>query len=99
MNRLTFVTGLWNIGRDSLNEGWSRSFQHYLEKFGQLLNCETNMIIFGEEEIEDFVWSIRSKENTQFIIRNKEWFKNSDNYEKIQNIRLNPNFFNSIACS
>ena len=23
MNKITLVTGLWNIGRDNLKEGWS----------------------------------------------------------------------------
>jgi len=30
MSKITLVTGLWNIKRDELEEGWSRSFQHYL---------------------------------------------------------------------
>ena len=30
---VTLVTGLWNIKRDELVKGWSRSFQHYLDKF------------------------------------------------------------------
>ncbi len=33
---ITLVTGLWDIGRGELNEGWSRPFSHYLEKFKQL---------------------------------------------------------------
>ena len=48
MSNITLVTGLWNIGRDSLQEGWSRSFQHYLDKFKQLLDVDVNMIIFGD---------------------------------------------------
>ena len=53
---LTLVTGLWDIKRDSLSEGWSRSFDHYKEKFSQLLKVENNMIIFGDSELESFVW-------------------------------------------
>ena len=45
MNKVTIVTGLWNIGRDKLEEGWSRSYEHYLEKFSELLRMEENMII------------------------------------------------------
>ena len=52
---ITIVTGLWNINRDGLTEGWSRTFQHYLDKFDQLLQIENNMIIFGEPELESFV--------------------------------------------
>ena len=76
MNKVTFVTGLWNIRRDELQEGWSRPFQHYLDKFEQLLKIEANLIIYGEEELASFVWEYRNKENTQFIVRGKEWFKN-----------------------
>ena len=28
---VTLVTGLWDIGRGELSEGWSRSFDHYLK--------------------------------------------------------------------
>ena len=69
MNNITLVTGLWDIKRESLTEGWSRSFDHYKEKFAQLLKVENNLIIFGEPELESFVWEHRKKENTQFIIR------------------------------
>jgi hypothetical protein len=93
MNKVTFVTGLWNIKRDELQEGWSRSFQHYLDKFEQLLQIDANLIIFGEAELESFVWERRDKSNTQFITRGQEWFKN-DFYTKIQNIRTNPEWYN-----
>jgi len=91
---ITLVTGLWNIKRDQLNQGWSRSFDHYLQKLEELLKVETNLIVFGEEEIREFVESRRSSENTQFIYRNMEWFKNTVPYDKIQEIRNNPNWYN-----
>ena len=40
MNKITLVTGLWDIGRGDLQEGGSRSFQHYLDKFQQLLQVD-----------------------------------------------------------
>ena len=80
---ITLVTGLWNIKRDQLNQGWSRSFDHYLNKLEELLKVETNMIIFGEEEIREFVESRRNPENTQFISRDREWFKNTVPYEEL----------------
>lgn len=86
---VTFVTGLWNIKRDTLGEGWSRSFDHYLQKFEQLLQVDVNLIIFGESELENFVWERRTRQNTQFIVRDQNWFK-SEFYDKIQNIRINP---------
>jgi hypothetical protein len=94
MNKITLVTGLWNIKRDELTEGWSRSFQHYLDKFEQLLQVENPMIIFGDSDLESFVFERRSHENTQFIARSQDWFKNNDFYNKIQEIRNNPEWYN-----
>ena len=94
MGKLTLVTGLWEIGRGNLSEGWSRSFDHYLEKFEQLLQVDCNMIIFGDEELQKFVYRFRNETNTQFIVRNLDWFKQNEFYDKIQTIRNNPSWFN-----
>lgn len=97
MNKITLVTGLWDIGRGDLQEGWSRSFQYYLEKFEQLLQVNENMIIFGDEELEKFVFKYRRVENTQFVHRDLSWFKNNEFYTKIQSIRTNPEWFNQVG--
>lgn len=97
MGNITLVTGLWNIGRETLEEGWSRSFSHYLEKFEQLLKIEENLIIFGEEELEKFVWERREQSNTQFVRRDKSWFIENDFYNKIQKIRTNPDWYNQSS--
>ena len=96
MNKITLVTGLWNIKRDGLSEGWSRSFQHYLDKFEQLLQVDNNMIIFGDSELESFVFERRDRKNTMFITRSQDWFKN-EFYDKIQEIRTNPNWYNQAG--
>ena len=82
MAKLTLVTGLWNIKRDELGEGWSRSFQHYLDKFDQLLKVDNPMIIFGDSDLESFVFERRDRSNTMFISRSQDWFKN-EFYDKI----------------
>ena len=89
MNNITLVTGIWDIGRGELTEGWSRPYQHYLDKFEQLLKCDENMIIFGDEELEKFVFERRSRDNTQFILRPMSWFRESEFFNKIQKIRTN----------
>jgi len=92
-NKTTFVTGLWNIQRGSLSEGWSRSYEdHYLKKFEQLLNIPNNLIVFGDSELKKFVEERRDSKNTLFILRDTEWFKNNDYYHLIQQIRENPNW-------
>jgi hypothetical protein len=97
MNKITLVTGLWDIGRGNLKEGWSRSFQHYLDKFQQLLQVDVNMVIFGDEELEEFVFHIRNQNNTQFIRRDLSWFKNNEFYNKIQTIRTNSDWYNQVG--
>jgi len=94
---ITIVTGLWDIGRGNLSEGWSRSYQHYLDKFKELLKIEENMIIFGDSELYKIVFKHRNQNNTQFILRNLDWFKNNEYYPLIQNIRNNPNWFNKVG--
>jgi len=94
MSLITLVTGLWDLKRDTLGDGWARSFEsHYLEKFKELLSINDNLIIFGDSELEKFVWKYRKPENTQFILRDLNWFKN-EFYDKIQKIRKNPEWFN-----
>lgn len=93
----TLVTGLWDIGRGDLDEGWSRSFQHYLDKFEQLLAVDANMVIYGERDLEEFVFKFRKPENTQFVVRDKEWFKQTLPFDKIQQIRNNPKWYNQVG--
>lgn len=97
MNNITLVTGLWNIGRENLQEGWSRSFQHYLDKFQQLLQVDVNMIIFGDEELERFVNNNRRVENTQFVRRDLSWFQTNEFFDKIQKIRTNSEWYNQVG--
>jgi len=97
MSNITLVTGIWDIGRGSLTEGWSRPYQHYLDKFEKLLEVEENLIIFGDEELKEFVFERRSSETTQFIVRPLEWFTNSEFFPMIQKIRTNENWSNQVG--
>jgi hypothetical protein len=97
MSNITLVTGIWDIGRDELKEGWSRPYQHYLDKFSSLLGVDANMIIFGDESLRDFVFERRSKDNTQFIVRPLEWFRNSEFFDMIQKIRTNEDWANQAG--
>ena len=94
---ITLVTGLWDIGRDQLTEGWSRTYQHYLDKFESLLKLDVNLIIFGDTDLQRFVEQRRDSHNTQFIIRPKDWFINNEFYPKIQKIRQDPSWYNQVG--
>ena len=95
---ITIVTGIWNIKRDELSEGWSRSYKHYIEKFKQILSIPNNMIIFGDDDLSEFIFDNpnRTTENTQFIKRTQDWFKNHM-YNEIQSIRNNPEWKNQAG--
>lgn len=96
-DKITLVTGLWDIGRDNLKEGWSRSYEHYLNKFQELLKVDCNMIIFGDIELQKFVSKHRKSENTHFVHRDISWFQKNEYYQLIQNIRTNPKWFNQTG--
>lgn len=93
MSKITLVTGIWDIGRSGLNDGWSRPYQHYLDKFNQLLDVDANMIIYGDESLRSFVYSKRNDSNTQFIVRDVSWFTETEFYKKIQEIRTSPSWY------
>ncbi len=97
MSNITIVTGLWNIGRDTLTNDWSRGYQEYLNKFESLLSIDNNMIIFGDDELQRFVSSKRNSSNTQFILRDKDWFKNNDYFDVIQSIRKNETWLSQVG--
>jgi hypothetical protein len=96
-SNVTLVTGLWDLKRSELSEGWSRPFSHYLNKLEQLLSVSENLIIFGDKELKEFVFKKRSSENTQFIERPLEWFRNNSYFEQIQKIRLNTEWSNQVG--
>lgn len=68
-NNFTLVTGLWDLGRGNL-EGFTRSFDHYLECFGKLLSLDCNMVVWVPEELNRFVHMNRNMAQTKII--NKE---------------------------
>lgn len=95
-NKITFVTGLWDLGRDKIGGGFNRDFNsHYLPQFKNLLELDINLVIFCDKNIESFVWQHRKRENTEVIIRPLESFKtNFDFFQQIQIIKNNPSWKN-----
>lgn len=91
MYNTTLVTGIWDLGRDTLSEGWSRNFDHYIKHFRTLLkNLEDiPFIVYIDPQLEDIVWECRKKENTTIIYHKKEDFSGNffPFFDKIQEIR------------
>jgi hypothetical protein len=95
MKNVTIVTGIWDIKRNELSDGWNRGFNHYLNNLEKLMKTEDNMIIFIESKYKQFIEERRKKENTFIIIRELDWFKsNQEIFNKIQEIRNKEEWYN-----
>lgn len=87
----TIVTGLWNLGRDQLTDGFSRSYDQYKEKFAELLKCPNNMFIYISKDDEEFVWQHRSRHNTFVKVMELDEFQTwFEFYDAVQTIRNTP---------
>lgn len=89
--KVTIVTGLWNLGRGDINEGFKRPYENYLQKFAELLRTDANMYIFVAPEDEEFIWQHRSRENTYVHLRSLEEFKTWFSFtERTNELRQRP---------
>jgi hypothetical protein len=91
---LTIVTGLWNLNKPG------RSFEHYLECFGKILEMKHFMYVYVPAELEDFVWKRRRKENT--FVKILELSDIKGNYfapfwDRAQGIRNDPDWINQTG--
>lgn len=95
---VTIVTGLWNIGRGEMNNGFSRSYEDYKERFANLLKSSVKMFIYVSKEDEEFVWQHRSKENTFVkVIELSEFETWFEFFGKVQEIRQDNSWYNQAA--
>jgi hypothetical protein len=101
MNNSTIVTGIWDLGRDSLNGSWKRDFHHYIDNFSTLLQSldDVPVIVFIDKTLEHLVWKYRKKENTAVYHHSKDQFSGSffPFFEDVQKIRNNPDWYNQVG--
>jgi len=92
---VTIVTGLWDLGRGSL-EGWSRrSFETYKEKFFELLDTDAQMAIWIPSELKLEVEKRRVGKPTRIYIKEVKDFETwNPFFKEIQEIRNNSNWRN-----
>ena len=98
---ITFVTGIWDLNRGNAKPGWNRSFDHYKEKFRQLLieMKDHNLFIYIDPSLESFVWQHRSPNNTQIAHHSKEQFGGNffPFFDKVQQIRKSPKWYSQVG--
>jgi hypothetical protein len=96
-NKISFVTGIWDLNRGGASEGWNRSFQHYIDNFIKLLKemRDYNLIIFIDPNIEHIVWEHRDRKNTVVYHHPKQNFGGNffPFFEQVQKIRNNPEWY------
>lgn len=101
MKNTTIVTGIWDLNRGALDEGWARNFQHYIDNFTTLLQNlnDTNLIVFIDPQYEDLVWKYRNESNTRVYHHKKEDFGGGffPFFDKVQQIRNNDQWKNSTG--
>lgn len=101
MSSSTIVTGIWDLGRDSLDAGWSRGFDHYISKFRDLLQNldDIPLIVFIDPKHESIVWEYRKKDNTVVYHHKKEDFSGSffPFFNEVQTIRTNEKWLNQVG--
>jgi hypothetical protein len=92
-NNITIVTGLWDLGRGDL-QGWAkRDFQHYKDRFFEMLETDIPMCIWVPSDLEDDVKRIRGEKPTKIFIKNVKDFESwNPFFNQIQQIRNNPSW-------
>jgi hypothetical protein len=93
-SNVTIVTGLWDLGRGHITDSFKRSYDHYKEKFAELLKTPSNMFIYVSKEDEEFVWKHRSRHNTHVRVMEIEEFQTwFEFYNQVQEIRSMPEWY------
>jgi hypothetical protein len=95
MSSITFVTGLWDIGRENLtntanNYDWKRSFKIYTDRLEELLSTGLQIVVYGELEIKPLVDKYKNAIFVQYL---KEIFYNLPYFETLQQIRTSKEWY------
>lgn len=92
MNNLTIVTGLFDLGRGDIQEGFRRSFDHYIECFEKFLIATHHLplVVYLEAKNEHIVWRHRNPENTRVVIKELDYLRAFPFYQQVQRIRQDP---------
>lgn len=85
---LTIVSGLWDMDRHLLKNGFERPFSHYIEQLNKLLEIDAQFYFYTSQEISEHIKKIRTK-NVVIKIRElnefDEWFCFFDDVQRIRN--------------
>lgn len=101
-SEITFVTGLWDIGRGNLNNtsnnyDWKRSLDKYKNQLEVFLKTGLKIIVFGDLDLKNW---IEKFDNCIFVYYPLENFREKFNfYEQINNIRTSSEWYDQPGAS
>ena len=89
-DKLTVVTGLWNI------DNHRKSFDVYIEHLQKLLTLDCNLFLYLPSELEKYVWEKRNRNNTHVQVYELSDIKDmyGDFWDLTQNIRTSESWQN-----
>jgi len=97
---ITFVTGIFDLNRANAGEGFKRPFEHYVERFKELLNAmqDYNLVVYIEEKHKHIVEAIRKPHNTVIRIKEvEEFITHFPFYEQVQYLRKHEDWLNQAG--
>ena len=99
MNKeITIVTGLWDMGRGSLESWAKRDFSHYKDRFFEMLEADAQMCVWIPSDLRADVERIRGDKPTKIFIKEISDFETwNPFFDKIQEIRKNENWLSQAG--
>ena len=98
MTDITIVTGLWDIGRNNLdnttsNHDWKRSIETYINQLEELMSTGLNIIVYGELYLKDIVEKYKNCIFYHYPKENLYTDLPYDYYNKIDKIRTSKEWY------
>lgn len=96
MPDITFVTGLWDLNRGSMDNtsaghDWKRSFEKYTSQLKELLSTGLNVVVYGDTNIQSIV---NEYPNARFVhYPQTKFLTDFPFFEKIDAIRRSPAWY------
>jgi len=99
MNKeITIVTGLWDMGRGNLESWAKRDFNHYKDRFFEMLEADAQMCVWIPSDLKADVERIRGDKPTKIFIKEISDFETwNPFFDKIQEIRKNENWLSQAG--
>lgn len=99
---LTIVTAIYDLGRENLSEGFKRPYQHYLDRFAELLTSapsSCSFYVYCSEKDKSFIETFRTPDRNIYLhIKELETFRTwFEFFPRVQEIRKKKSWFSQAG--